>query len=185
MANPFKKIKQKYLLKSLRGRKHLKEIKNMDQVRTIGIVFHLGDELSWKYLYAIVMELERSNRRVHMICDQENGQELTYIITHSQTTICHDKEDFDMWGVPHESATESFLTRKYDVLIDATGGDSFFSQYMVLKADADLNITYIDDSDKPSESVMEMYDMTIHGNGPIDLPAFFENVCNYLQMVRK
>ncbi|MCR4812550.1 MAG: hypothetical protein K5867_08195 [Bacteroidales bacterium] len=185
MANPFKRIKQKYLLKNLRSRKHLKEIKNMDQVRTIGIVFHLGDELSWKYLYAIVMELEHSNRRVHMICDQVNGQEMTYIITHSQTTICHEKEDFDMWGVPHDSSTENFLTRKYDVLIDVTGGDSFFSQYMVLKADADLNITYIDDSDKPSEIVMDMYDMTIHGNGPIDLPAFFENVCNYLQMVRK
>lgn len=185
MLNAFKKIKQRYLLKSLKDKEHLKEIKNMDEVRTIGIVFHIGDELSWKYLYAIVMELERSGRRVHMICDQVSGQELTYIITHSGTTICHEKEDFDGWGVPHESATDNFLSRKYDVLIDTTGGDSFFSQYIVLKTNADLNITYIDDSDESNPNVIDLYDMTIHGNGPIDLPAFFENVCNYLQMVRK
>ena len=90
-----------------------------------------------------------------------------------------------MWDVPHENTTENFLARHYDIVIDTTGGDSFFSQYMVLKADADLDITYIDDSDRPSDVVADMYDMTIHGDGPIDLPAFFENVCNYLQMVRK
>jgi len=185
MPNVLKGIKQRRLLKGLRQKSHRKVIKNMEEVRTIGIVFHLGDELSWKYLYAIVMELERSNRRVHMICDQPNGQEISYIITHSQTTICHEKEDFDMWGVPHESSTEAFLSRKYDVVIDTTGGDSFFSQYIVLKADADLNITYIDDSDRPNDKILDTYDMTINGNGPIDLPAFFENVCNYLQMVRK
>ena len=59
----------------------------MDQVRTIGIVFHIGDELSWKYLYAIVQELEHSNRRVYMICDLPDGSELNYIITHAQTTV--------------------------------------------------------------------------------------------------
>lgn len=185
MLQAFKKIKQKHLLKSLRKRNRLREIKNMDHVRTIGIVFHIGDELSWKYLYAIVQELEQSNRRVHMICDIPDGNELSYIITHAQTTICHLKEDFDFWGVPHESTIESFLARHYDILIDTTGGDSFFSQYIVLKADADLNITYIDDSQNTDKNVTDIYDMTIHDNTPIDYPAFFENVCNYLQMVKK
>jgi hypothetical protein len=185
MGYPFKKIKQKYMLKALRQRRHRREIKNMEQVGTIGIVFHIGDELSWKYLYAIVQELERANRRVHMICDQPKGQELSYIITHSQTSICHDKEDFDLWGVPRESSIEPFLSHKYDIMIDTTGGDSFFSQYMVLRAESDLNITYVDDSEQQDPRAMEIYDMTIHGNGPIDIPAFFENVCNYLQMVRK
>lgn len=185
MLNAFKKIKQKYLLKGLRKNKQPRKIKNMDQVRTIGIVFHIGDELSWKYLYAIVQELEKSNRRVYMICDIPDGVELSYIITHAQTTVCHQKEDFDFWGVPHDSSTENFLARHYDILIDSTGGDSFFSQYMVLKADTDLNITYIDDNDSPNEETMSIYDMTIHGNTPIDLPDFFENVCNYLQMVKK
>ena len=185
MAYPFRKIKQKYLLKGLRQQRHLREIKNMEQVGSIGIIFHIGDELSWKYLYAIVQELEHANRRVYMICDQESGQELTYIITHSHTTVCHAKEDFDLWGVPRESSTDTFLSRHYDILVDTTSGDSFFSQYMVLKAESDLNITYVDDSEEQDPKVMESYDMTIHGNGPIDLPAFFENVCNYLQMVRK
>lgn len=185
MLNAFKKIKQNYLIKSLLHRERRRTIKNMDQVRTIGIVFHLGDELSWKYLYTIVQELERSNRRVHMICDQPDGHDIDYIITHSQTTLCHLKEDFDHWGVPRESSTSNFLARRYDALIDTTGGDSFFSRYMMLRADADLNITYVDDSDRPDRNLNEIYDMTIHGQGPIDLPAFFENVCNYLQMVRK
>lgn len=185
MLSVFKGIKQRYLLKGLRARDRRREIKNMDRVQTVGIVFHIGDELSWKYLYAIVMELEKSGRRVYMICDQTSRQELTYIITHSGTIVCHEKEDFDVWGVPRGGATDNFLSRKYDVLIDTTGGDSFFSQYVVLKACADLNITYIDDEDAGSSNIADIYDMTIHGKGPIDLPAFFENVCNYLQMVRK
>ena len=87
--------------------------------------------------------------------------------------------------MPHESTTENFFSRHYDILIDTTGGDSFFSRYIVLKTDTDLNITYIDDSVRNDDSVTNLYDMTIHGNEPVDYPAFFENVCNYLQMVRK
>lgn len=185
MLQAFKKIRQNHLLKSLHKRTRLREIKNMDHVRTIGIVFHIGDELSWKYLYAIVQELEQSNRRVYMICDLPDGYELNYIITHAHTTLCHQKEDFDFWGIPRESTTENFLARHYDILIDTTGGDSFFSQYIALITDTDLNITYIDDSLHTDKSTLDIYDLTIHGNAPVDYPAFFENVCNYLQMVKK
>lgn len=173
------------MLKQLRKRERMKQIKNINEVKNIGIVFHVGDETEWKYLYAIVQTLERAGKKVFLIGDQAADMELTYIITHSHTTICHEKEEKDFWGVPKDSIIENYLDRHYDILIDVTGGDSFFSQYIVLKSDSDLNITYIDDTIETDEAATEVYDMTIHGDKPIDLPEFFENVCNYLQMVKK
>ena len=185
MLDGIKSIKQKYTLKQLRKEQPLKQIVNMDTVKNIAIVFHVGDELSWKYLYAIVRELEKANKRVFLIGDQAADMELNYIITHSQTTICHEKEDFDFWCFPKENVVENFFARHYDILIDVTSGDSFFSQYMVLKSGSDLNITYVDDSQEVDPLINQLYDFTIHGKEPIVLPDFFENVCNYLQMVQK
>lgn len=181
VPNILKRIRQKYLLKGLRRNEHRREIKNINEVNSIGIVFHIEDEIKWKYLYAIVLELERAGKRVFMIGDCHT--ELNYIITHSHTTVCHDKEDFDMWGIPCGNAVDIFLERHYDILIDTTSGDSFFSKYIDFKADTNLTISYIDDESTGTND--NLFDMTIHGTGEVDLPSFFENVCNYLQMIQK
>lgn len=183
MIEAIKNIRRKQIEKSLTKGNHLREIKNIGEIETIGIVFSVSDELTWRYLYTIVQQLERAGKKVSMIGLQERGTELNYIITHPATIICHEADDLDFWGVPKAGVTERFLEKHYDALIDVTSGESFFARYLVLKADCDLRVSYVDDS--LDESREELYDFTIHGQQPIDLPSFFENVCNYLQMVKK
>lgn len=185
MLDFLKKFQRERIVKQMKQRERDKKIENFNQISSVGIIFRVGGEYEWNVLYHFVKGLENSQKKVSMIGFQESGTELNYIITHSQTIICHEKEDINFWGVPKEEVIEDFVDKHYDLLIDATEQPDFFGQYMTLKADADLKVSYIDTSDEEAEKATDIYDMMIHGDGPIDMKDFLINIINYLSIIQK
>lgn len=182
MFDYIKKFRQDRELKRLKGMARNKKIENLEQVRNIGIVFEVGDESQWNILYHFVKAMEKTQKKVSMIGYQHANTELSYIITHAQTTICHEKEDFTFWNLPKEEVIEPFVRKHYDLLIDITYERTFFSQYVTLRSLADLKVAYAEDEAGAKDDI---FDMTIRGDGPMDLKDYLNNVVNYLNMIKK
>lgn len=151
----------------------------------MGIIFRVGGEYEWNVIYRFVKGLEGSQKRVSMIGFQDSHTELNYIITHSQTIIVHEKDDMNFWGVPKDGTIEEFTDNHYDLLIDTTEQPDFFGQYMSLRTDADLKVSYIDTTDEEAEQATDIYDLMIHGEGRMDIKDFLVNVISYLSKIQK
>ena len=73
------------------------------------------------------------------------------------------------------------MEQPYDLLIDTTGEDNFFAQYIALRTKANLKAAYA----TPSEDPSDIFDLIIRGEGQIDLKDFFNNIIEYLGMIKK
>ncbi|MBR1851508.1 MAG: hypothetical protein IJ789_09120 [Bacteroidales bacterium] len=181
MFEYIKEYRRRHLLKQLQNIKRTKRIENICDIKTIGVIFILGDDTRWNILNHFARAMESDGKQVRMIGLQPKELNLDYVITHRQTYICHEKDDFDFWGIPRDEAIHDFIDEHYDLLIDTTGDDNFFAKYITLKTLADLKTVYADTSDEPSE----LYDLIIRGKGQLELKPFFNNIINYLGMIKK
>lgn len=183
MLEYIKNLYQKRQIKLLGRNDRTRKIENLQQVQTIGIAFTVGDENSWNLLFHFAQVMERQGKKVTMIGFQSEKTELNYIITHAQTIICREKEDFDFWGIPKKDAIDRFISQHYDVYIDTTDQPNFFGQYIALKSNADLKITYTDEIESTRDD--NIFDMMIHGEGIVELREYLNHVVQYLNMIKK
>lgn len=184
MFDFIKSFQQRRIIKNLMATPREKTIRNIQDVQNIGILFTVGSEPDWNIIYHFVKIMEKSQKRIHLIGYQENGTELSFIISHTQTIVCHEKADFDFWGVPNEALCGDFINQHFDLLIDTTDEKNFFTRYIVLKTAADLKVTYLN-ANEQDEDDADIYDLIINGNGPLNMKDYFNNVVNTLNMIQK
>lgn len=176
-----KDIRRNKVIRDLKAAPREKKIINIDTVKNIGVVCRLTDEQHWNILYHFAKVMENQGKTVHIIALQGKDQELNFVITHQNTYKCRLGEDFNVWGLPSDDSIRPFTDRHYDLLIDTIGEENFFSQYIALRTDASLKVVYA----TPSEDPTEIYDFIIRGDGHVELKAFFNNVIEYLSMIKK
>ena len=183
MLDFIKHWRQERLLRRLEHVERNKKIENIANIKTIGLIFHVGDENHWNLLYHFAKLMENDGKQIFMIGFHDAEPELDYIITHSNTILCKEKEDFDYWGLPKGDVSNKFVAQHYDILIDTTDEPNFFGQYLALKCDADLKICYASDND--IEDNGRVFDMMIRGEGSLDLREYLNHVVKYLKMIKK
>ena len=176
---------RKRLLRQLKGNDsgRNKKIDNIAQIKSIGLIFQVGEENDWNLLYHFAKLMEKEGKSVAMIGIQDSETQLDYIITHSNTLLCKEKEDLDYWGVPKKELVEKFNQNHFDLLIDTTEEPNFFGQYIALSCDADLKICYASEEDLIDNG--KIFDMMIKGEEPLDLRGYLNHVVQYLKMIKK
>lgn len=180
-------IKKKYQYRQLRKMmlsRRDKRIENWEQIRTIGLVFVVGSEEQWNLLNRFISTQKQNGKHIVIIGYHPKDLAINYIFTHTETTICHEKEDFTFFGLPKEGVVDHFTGLHYDLLVDATEQPCFFGKYLTACADADLKVGYTN-SETDDEGPMEMYDLTIQGNEKIDFENYMEQIVKYLTMIKK
>ena len=181
MLDFIKKMRRNQVLRDLMAAPRDKKIDNIEEVRTIGVICRLDNEQNWNILHHFAKVMENRGKEVHFIALLPKDQELNFVITHQHTYICRPKTDFNIWGIPAGDAMEQFTERDYDLLIDTFGDDDFFSKYVLLSTTASLRAGYIpvgaDDT--------ELFDLAIRGEGILDLKYLFNNIIEYLGMIKK
>jgi len=185
MFEKIKTYKQERILQTLVGVTRIKSIANLEQVHDIGIIFNVGSEADWNRLYAFVREMEQQKKRVFLIGFQADKQEIDYIFSHAQTSILHEKEDLNFYGMPKDVACEAFTNRHYDLLLDMTEDHRFFARYIAVKSLSDLKVTYVCDSNLLPSYIEQIFDLLIHGSKPFDIADFISEVRRYLGMIKK
>lgn len=185
MLDKIKKFHQDRTIKQLVSYPRYKRISNISQVMEIGIVFTVGAEKEWNLIYELAKEWEKEGKSVKMIGLIHKGMELDYIFTHQGCSIVREDSEINFWGIPKEESVSAFIQQRYDLLIDASVDQEFFSRYVAVKALADLKVNYLDMDDEEAVENPQIYDLTIRGNGPLELKRYFTDIVRYLQMIKK
>ena len=181
MFDFIKKIQRNRILRDLMATPRDKKIDNIEEVRTIGVICRLDSEENWNILHHFAKVMENRGKDVCFIALLPKDQELNFVITHQNTHICRMKSDFNVWGLPNDEVLEPFINHNYDLLIDTFGDDDTFSKYVMLRTTANLRAGYMPMGGGDSE----MYDLTIRGEGVLDLKYLFNNIIEYLGMIKK
>ena len=181
-------IKRKYQERQLRrliDEPRDKRIDNWEQVKSIGLIFTVGDAQMWNLIHRFVSTQEQAGKEVYLIGFHPADYEIDYIFSHTRTTICHEKDDQNFFGLPKEGVVDTFTDRHYDLLIDATEQPDFFGKYITVVTDANLKVGYTNSASEYDEGIMDMYDMRIQGSEQMDFKDYIEQIVKYLAMVQK
>lgn len=184
MLDFVKKICQQRHLRHLMQRPRSKSIANWDDIKTIGLVFTVGEEEQWDSINQFISTVKKLGKQIHIIGFHPKNLQINYIFTHTETTICHEKDDFNFLGMPKTGLVENFIDKHFDLLIDATVQPNFFGKYISADTNADLRVAYTN-SQTPDEGSMEMYDLTIQGNKTLNFNVYINQIVKYLTMIRK
>lgn len=160
-----------------------KRIENWENIKTIGLVFLVGDNSQWSLIQRFITAQENRGKAVHIIGYLPTGTTVDYIFSHPSTVICHEKTEFTKLGLPKEGVIDSFTGRHYDLIIDSTPGNCFFGKYITACSNADLKVGY--SNIESDEITTDLYDMTIQGSGEADFKNYIEQIVKYLSMVKK
>ena len=176
-----KEIHRKHLIRDLKAAPREKKIDNIEEVHTIGVICQLGDEQHWNILHHFAKVMENQGKKVCIVALLQKDQEIGFVITHQATFIVRSKTDINFWGLPSYESIKPFVEQQYDLLIDTIGEENFFSQYIALRTTANLKVVYA----TPAEDPSEVFDLIIRGDGQVELKDFFNNVIEYLSMIKK
>ncbi len=181
MLDFIKDIHRKHLIRDLKAAPREKKIDNIDEIHTIGVICRLVDDQHCNILHHFAKVMENQGKQVHIIALLQRDQEIGFVITHQATYIVRSKTDINFWGLPSHESIRPFTEHSYDLLIDTIGEENFFSQYVALRTTASLKVVYA----TPSEDPSEVFDLIIRGDGHLELKGFFNNVIEYLSMIKK
>lgn len=179
MLDTIKNIRRKKIIRDLKHVERNTRIDNIVEVKSIGVICRLDNEQNWNVLHHFAKVMENQGKSVHIIALQD--QDINFVVTHQATTICRLKTDLNFWGIPSWDSIKSFAENEYDLLIDTIGEENFFSQYVALRTPAHLKTVYA----TPAEDPTEIFDLIIRGDGRVELKSFFNNVIEYLGMIKK
>lgn len=179
MLEFIKNIRRKQIIRDLKSAPREKRIDNIQEVHSIGVICQLDTEQNWNILYHFAKVMENQGKSVHIIAMQ--NQDINFVVTHQATSICRAKTDINFWGLPSSDSIKHFSSQHFDLLIDTIGEENFFSQYIALRTPASLKIVYA----TPTEDPTEVFDLIIRGDGRVELKSFFNNIIEYLGMIKK
>lgn len=179
--NLIKQLHLKRVIRDLKDTPREKKIDNIEEVKSIGVICRLDDEQNWNILHHFAKVMENQGKTVRIIALLQKDQEIGFVITHQATHIVRTKSDFNIWGIPNHEAIRPFIEHNYDLLIDTIGEQNLFSQYIALRTTASLKVVYA----TPAEDPSEVFDLIIRGDGQVELKGFFNNVIEYLSMIKK
>lgn len=184
MFNVIKKWYQQRQMRMLLQNPRDKRIENWENIKTIGLIFIVGSAERWDLIHRFISAQEKNGKKIFIIGLHPSNYKIDYIFTHTETTICQQKEDFNFWGIPKAGLIDHFASHHFDLLIDSTEQPCFFGKYITASTEADLKVGY-NNSEVDDEGEMEMYDLTIQGNQKMDFQDYLEQIVKYLTMVRK
>lgn len=184
MLDFVKNIFQQRHLRDLLHAPREKCIANWDDIKTIGLIFVIGNEEQWNLINRFITSVKKQGKQIHIIGFHPKDYQIDYIFTHTETTICHEKEDFNFFGLPKAGLAENFTDRHFDLLIDATEQPCLFGKIISASSNTDLRVGYTN-IDNPDEGNMDMYDLTIQGNDKLDFNDYIEQIVKYLTMIKK
>lgn len=181
MLNFIKELRRKSIVRDLKNAPRDKKIDNIEEVKNIGVICRLDSEQNWNILHHFAKVMENQGKHVSFIALLPKDQEINFVITHQGTHIVRTKTDINFWGLPSDESIRPFVEQSYDLLIDTIGEENFFSQYIALRTTANLKVVYA----TPTEDPTEVYDLIIRGDGQVELKGFFNNIIEYLSMIKK
>ena len=154
------------------------EASNWQSAKSIGIIYRIDDERSFKHIRWYIKELKKryGSKRIFALgySDEKNapaylshGLEFDYFI----------KKDLNWYGKPRSKSSDSFTSEQFDMLIDFTDGSCVPLRFVLLTSRATFKIG------RYAKNNEEIYDLLISLEDD-SWNHFMEQLDKYVGMIR-
>ena len=149
---------------------HKKQLPNLDDVHSIGIVLpheSTADELR-------ILQFFNNHMAKRDI-----------VVTYYRHPSVGDKENLTRTGLPTPTYLSTFVSHTYDLIIAATPASDDNTLHAVLSTPARLRVAYDDTSMLLTPLTAQTYDLFIRGTGPCDLTNYLREILLLLTNIKK
>lgn len=160
------------LEKNIRHRRLL----NFDQAQSFGIIYNATQEENYTLLTLLVKDLQQQQKKVKTLGFVEQKKMPAYCFPKLTFEFCN-KKSFQWNYAPDADNVVNFISEPYDVLIDLTCCDLFFTKYLAAISGARFKLGVYDDR------YVDVFDMMIQVDDKCKLKDLAENTLHYLKMI--
>jgi len=155
-----------------------RKISNLDNAKTIGIVYILEDEATYNHITRFVKLLQDKQITVKAIGYFEGNIRPIYAIEKLSLDF-YDKKDLNWFNKPSGSYVNDFMKMEFDILIDLSLVDIFQTKYISTLSKSKFKVG------KGGEFNKEIFDLMIDINSKTSLDEFITLIIHYLSIINK
>ena len=155
------------MLQRMVARPHAKCIKNLDDIRTIGLIAYAPSQEEM----TIISQFSQAM--------STRGCLVRKLILHADPT------GLDRYGLPKKNAVGDFYDHSYDILIDATPENNLPGLCVTLRSRTLLRIAYDDTQLLPNPTKNATYDLIIRGSGSMEMKKYLTDILTILKDINK
>ncbi|MFQ5335969.1 MAG: hypothetical protein ACE5DN_07820 [Flavobacteriales bacterium] len=167
------------LRRKLAGRSREVAACNLEEAKSVGVLFNVDDERTYKTVKSYVNRLREEGIPKVMALGYVDQKNVPTYLPYRVYFDFFSRADINKLMIPSCPATENFLALQYDVLIDLSDDDCFPTQYLLALADARLKVG------KQCPPKNRYYDLRMEIREVKTTGYLIEQVDHYLRMLNK
>ncbi|NVN95233.1 MAG: hypothetical protein HXX18_08120 [Bacteroidetes bacterium] len=180
--NIFYKIKEfagnHYLNKHLPKNHRFRKIVNLDNAKTLGIIYELKDELTYNHINRFIKFLQDKQINVKAIGYFDGNIRPIYAIEKLSLDY-YDRKDLNWYAKPKGNYVADFIQTDFDILIDLSLNNIFQTKYIAAMSKAKFKVG------KDGENNKVIFDLMIDINPNTTLDEFITLIIHYLSIINK
>ena len=180
--NIFYKIKKiagnHYLNKHLPKNQRFRKIVNLDDAKTLGIIYELKDEQTYNHINRFVKLLQDKQITVKAIGYFDGNIRPIYAIEKLSLDY-YDRKDLNWYAKPKGNYVSDFIKTDFDILIDLSLNELFQTKYIAGLSKAKFKVG------KDGENNKAIFDLMIDINSKTTLDEFITLIIHYLSIINK
>jgi hypothetical protein len=154
--------------------KRVRCYRSLSDIRHILVMCEAKD---WKSVHPCIRSLKEMGKTVHVCVytrkiDQSPIWDYAYLLVEA-------RNDINLWGFPNKNIKSKLNALTVDMLLDLTSGEIPAVCYLMLQQPASFKVG----AKRSSEDGLHDFSI-IMKDGVHDIPFLFEQIINYLQMIR-
>lgn len=135
-------------IQQLRKSKRMRKVVNYHQAKEVGIIYPSDSESTFGLVKHFIEYLKEEHGIVHILAlGFVNEKEPPFYHKHALNHDYFTLEDLNWKGLPDCQATNGFIDKDFDILIDLSKGDTISLSYVLERSKARFKVGRLDDSD--------------------------------------
>lgn len=167
-----------FLKKDIAKVNRSRSIMNLDDAKTIGIVFNASEEAT----YCIVNDFVRffqDNQKTVKALGFANFNRLPHYCFPKLTFDYFTKRDLNWYYKPGNSRVNDFINQEYDIVIDLCMHECFPLTYIFGLSKAKFKVGRF------GEKYSDIYDFMLNVNHKISMESYIKEIIHYLSIINK
>lgn len=178
LNNVKRKVALRRISKDAAKINRIRDIRNIAQVHTVGVLFVLDNEDTYKNLTQFVESLQKQGKEVKVMALFYGDIQPLYYIPKLSYDLMKSK-DVNWYGRPVAEFSDSFLKNDFDVLLYYTLNENTPLDYIFALSPAKLRVS------NQNDSISEYSDVIIDTREKSGLKGFMQTSLHYLSEINK
>ena len=168
----------RFILKNkLKNRKRRKQVVNLDEAKTIGIVYLVSSERTFKIVKELIKTLSGPRRQVLTIGYVDRKEIPSYCVA-ANSGYYFNKNELNWLGMPKNDYLNKFIDQEMDILIDLSRDDNFVVDYLTSLSKAKFKIGQFNDDQQ------NRFDFMLKAKKEISFESFIDQILHYSMILK-